>query len=183
MQAHSLTRWSTSTQDTEKADLQTVRLSPRDLSSQRPWQRLEEWKFIFSERGRGQGMLKPTGHTQVHGPWWGELTCVDGARIHHCKATIDNLCSIMLVISLSMQHETKVQDLMVSHRQGWELVALTLKEIFHSEEHELSCLWWILPPLRVPHCPAGLTYSPYYISGLNAHLLPSFFCCFFYSGK
>lgn len=61
---------------------------------------------------------KRTGHTQVHGPWWGKLTCVDGTLIGHWKATMGNLCSVMLIISFNTQYEVKVQNMVVSQRQA-----------------------------------------------------------------
>lgn len=55
-------------QDREKADLPHVRSLPQYLMPQRPWQRLDQQKFIFSEKGEVRECLKRTGHAQVHGP-------------------------------------------------------------------------------------------------------------------
>lgn len=132
-------------------------------------------------------MLQRTGHAQVHGPWWGALTwwmelTQTTARppliiFAQLCLSLNSTCNMTLRCKIGWCHTGKHSSCWGLH-WGWELVALMRNEIFHSEECGLSYLWWVLPVLSITYCPAGLTYSPYCISGLNVCLLSSFFCCF-----
>lgn len=47
-----------------------------------PWrlgESLEQGRHTVGGRGLGQGTLKQTEHTQLHGPWWDEFTSAEGA--------------------------------------------------------------------------------------------------------
>lgn len=95
---------------------------------------------------------------------------VDGAHTDHCKATSDNLCSIMLIIELNMQYDTKVQNRMVSHRQAQLVLRPALRMGAggpHAERNlPFRRVWAELPVMSSPSAQYNLLPSRTHIQPL-----------------
>lgn len=80
----------------------------RIFSPRNPRKSPEQGTYTLGGRGLGQGILKQSRYTSVHGPGWGAPMNAEGAGRCHSKATLDNLwLTVMFGRSAQRLEESK----------------------------------------------------------------------------